>query len=546
MQDLVIIAIEYGGYISLIKFAVFLVLFFLWLPLVTWVYHDAIAVGTKEVFWTGLVLGAGAAAAIIWLLTPIFIVGLLLYVIAVATASLIYVSHRNARVLDFERVLTAEHIKGLFASKEKKLEAMKSFTFITANNNEVPVPEPKTPDFFGYKIAYEVLTDAMWRRADTITFSPGQQNYNVIYDVDGVALKQPTMARDQMEYLIRFLKHLADLDVKEKRKPQKGNFKVSRNKENTDWEVTTAGSTIGEQVRIRQVIQHGAARLNDIGLMTEQYEALNKFQQQKQGLFIVSGPKKSGVTTTFYALLRNHDAFLNNINTLERKPSGQLPNITQNIFDPTEANTNTFAKKLQQVIRMGPDIVGVADGEDADTAKVACLAAKDGKIIYMALEANSVLQALGKWIKLVGDRKLIAATLLGISNQRLLRKLCTECRQAYAPDKELLRKFNIPAEKVKVLYRAGKVVYDKRGKEMTCDHCQGTGFVGRTGVFEMIIINDQLRQAITQARSLSEIGTQFRATKMLYLQEQALRKVIAGVTATNEMIRVLTKTKKTK
>ena len=103
----------------------------------------------------------------------------------------------------------------------------------------------------------------------------------------------------------------------------------------------------------------------------------------------------------------------------------------------------------------------------------------------------------------------------------------------------MLRKFNIAQEKAKAFYRAGKVIMGKRGKEMTCDHCQGTGYVGRTGVFEIVTINKQLKKTIVKSKSLSEIGAQFRATKMLYLQEQALRKVISGSTAINEMIRVL-------
>jgi type II secretory ATPase GspE/PulE/Tfp pilus assembly ATPase PilB-like protein len=546
MPNLVLSAVEYTGYISIIKLAAFVVLFFLWLPLVGWVFSDAKAVGTREGFWASVVGGTGAAAIIIWLLLPVFIIGALIYVLAVATTALIYVKHRNSRVMDYARVLTAEHLKNLFASKGDRLDALKGFLFITANKNEVPLPQPQTPDFFGYKSAYEILSDAIWRRASDIVFTPGSQNYNVTYYVDGAAIKQPSIARGQMEYFIQFLKHLADLDTKEKRKPQKGKFRTRREKDDTDWEVTTAGSTAGEQLILKQLIQQTVARLPEIGLMPEQLEQINTLRNLKQGLFLVTGPQKSGVTTTLYAMLRNHDAFLNSINTIERRPSAELPNITQTIFSLTDTGTTTFAKKLQQIVRMGPDIVGVADCQDIETAQTASLAATDGKIIYVTIKADSVVQALGKWIKLVGDRNLIANTLLGISNQRMLRILCEECKQAYAPNKELLRKFNITADKVKALYRAGKVVIGKRGKEMTCEKCQGIGYVGRTGVFEIIALNDQLKNTIKKSKSLSEIGSQFRASKMLYLQEQALRKVINGTTAINEMIRVLSPNKKSK
>ncbi len=543
MADVLAASVAFGGYISIIKLIGFIILFFAWLALVGWVFQDGHAIDVKEVTWTGVVLGAGAVGTLVWWLAPLYIIGMLFYLIAVGGTSLAYVKHRNSRVLDFDRVLTVDHIKNLLVSREKKLEALKGFTFVTANKNVIPLPEPRTPEFLGYKITYDLVNDAMWRRADSVAFTPTAQDYQVSYSVDGASLKQPSMAREQMTYFIHFVKSLADLDTKEKRKPQKGQFKIRIKKDDMPWEVITAGSTAGEQVRLKHITQEGMARLTEIGLMPEQREQLDTFREIGQGIFIVSGPAKSGVTTTLYALLRNHDAFLNSVSTLERQPAGQLPNITQNVFALSDTGTTTFAKKLQSVVRMGPDIVGIAECEDAETAQVACAAARDGKLVYVTLKADSVIQALGKWLKYVGDKGIVASTLLGVSNQRLLRILCEECKQAYAPDKELFRKFNITAEKTKVLYRAGKVQYDKHGKPFTCENCQGTGFLGRTGVFELVTLNDELRKVIHRSKSLPEISTQFRRAKMLYLQEQALRKVIAGSAAINEMIRVLSTSK---
>lgn len=543
MLETLLASAGYGGYISIIKFVVFVALFFAWLPLITWIHQDAKALSSKVPLWTGVILGAGAIGTLAWFLIPVFIVGFLFYVIAVGATSLVYVKYRNSQVLDFDRILTIDHIKSLMVSKEKKLEALKSFLFVTANKNEVPIPEPRTPDFFGYKTAYEILSDAKWRRADNIVFSPTSQDYNVVYNVDGASLKQPSLAKEHIGYFIHFIKSLADLDTKEKRKPQKGQFRIRQNKDDTIWEVATAGSTAGEQIRLRLLSKENITKLSEIGLMPEQYEQLNQFANVKKGIFIISGPKKSGVTTTLYSLLRNHDAFINNIATLERQTANPLPNITQNTFRLSDTGTTTFAKKLQTVVRTGPDIIGIAECEDAETAKVACAAARDGKLVYITIQSDSVIQALGKWLKYVGNRNLTAETLIGISNQRLLRKLCSECKQAYAPDKELFRKFNINAEKTKALYRAGKVQYDKHGKPSTCEHCQGTGYLGRTGAFEIIILNNELKQVIKRSKSLPEISTQFRRAKMLYLQEQALRKVIAGLISINEMIRVLSANK---
>ncbi|MHC4260116.1 MAG: GspE/PulE family protein [Planctomycetota bacterium] len=543
MPDLLLTAVEYGGYISVVKFLVFLASFLPSLLLITWVYHDARTVETKEDLWTGVVFGTVAATTTIWLLVPVFVVGLVLYLIAVAAVSLIYVSHRNARVMDFDRVLTPDHIRSLLGGKEKKATASKSFLFVTANGNEVPVPQGKTPDFYGYKIALDLFNDAVWRRASDIVFVPTSDEYAVAYYVDGAILKQPGMPREQMEYFVRFVKHLADLDANERRKPQKGKFKIRQPDLKTDWEVITAGSTAGEQVKIKRIMQQEVTKLTEIGLMPNQLERLSIIRNVKQGLFIVGGPEKSGVTTTFYGLLRNHDAFTNSINTLERQIVAELPNITQNLFSISDTGTATYATELQTIVRMGPDIVGVAGCEDTDTAKIACEAAADGKIVYLTLKADSVLKTLAKWLELVGDKDLATGALLGIANQRLLRKLCEGCKQAYQPNKELLRKFSIPSDKARVFYRAGKVQYTKHGKPVTCEDCQGTGYAGRTGIFEMITIDNKLREAIRGAQSLSDIGAHLRGAKMLYLQEQALRKVIAGTTAINEMVRVLSKSK---
>lgn len=543
MPDILLIAIEYGGYVSIVKLIVFVAFYVLWLLLIGWAHKDAEAVDTNVPLWMGLILGAGALGALAWWLIPLFIGGVIAFVVMVGATAIAYVKHRDGRVLDYDRILSFERVKGLVA-KSNKLEAMEDFMFITTNNNEVPPPEPRTPMFFGYRTAYELLTDVMWRRASTVTFVPKGETYDVTYYIDGTPTKQPSAPREQMEYLIHFAKELAGLDANEKRKPQKGTFRTRQNKQNADWEVMTAGSTAGEQVRLKHISKEHDLRLNELGLTPNQQEQFGQVRALHQGVFLVTGPRLSGVTTTLYALLRNHDAFLNNIHTLEKQPPAKLNNVTQNVFALTDTGTVTYAKKLQQLVRMGGDIIGVGECEDSNTAKIASAAAQDGKILYVVINADSVLQALGKWIKLVGDKRLIAETLIGISNQRMMRLLCEECKQGYAPNKELLKKFNLPAEKAKVLYRPGKEIYDKRGKGTVCPQCQGTGFIGRTGVFETIMLTDELRQAIKQVKQLPELGMQFRRAKMLYLQEQALRKVIAGKTAINEVLRVLSSPKK--
>jgi type II secretory ATPase GspE/PulE/Tfp pilus assembly ATPase PilB-like protein len=538
----VLAAISAGGYLSPIKFVVFLVLYFAWLVIIDWVHKDAEALGTKHTFWTGVVFGVWAAAGIIWLLIPMFVIGMAFYLIAAGAATISYVMHRNALVPEFQRMLTFDYFKDALLGGIKKKEPVAAWVFISSNNNEVPVPQAKTPDYFGYKAAYAMFDDAIYRRAFDVICTPTPQGYDIGYNIDGTILKQPGIAKDQMDYLLRFLKSLANLDMEEKRKPQKGKFTIYKQGKRIDFELMTAGSNVGEQMRAKLVTQQLITKLSDLGLSADQLAQLGTLKAAKKGLFIVSGPKNSGVTTTFYTLLRTHDAFLNGITTLERQPSGKLPNIPQNTYVLGDSGITTYGKKLLSIVRMDPDIVGVADCEDTETAQVACTAA-ESKLVYVVIEEENVLRALGKWIKLVGDKAKAIENLVGVSNQRLLRKLCDQCKQAYEPNSDLLHKFNMPAEKAKVLYRTGKVVYDKRGKASPCENCQETGFFGRMCIFETIILNEQLRNVIKQMKSLTDVGTELRRAKMLYLQEQGLIRVVAGITSINEMVRVLTKAK---
>jgi type II secretory ATPase GspE/PulE/Tfp pilus assembly ATPase PilB-like protein len=533
--------IQMGAYISIFKLVIFVIGLFAWLPLLTWVNKDAKKVRTRAQDWTMAVFLAGAIGAFVWLLIPLFIIGLLIYTIAVGTTAVVYIMHRNGLVDEFQKVLTAEHIKGLFTNEQKQLEKItKGLVFITANKNKVPLPQPKTPEFYGFKTAQEFFNDAILRRASDITLTPAAQQYQVHFIIDGVIEKQQPRKREEAEYFIRYLKNLADLDVEEKRKPQSGGFTVQKDGQPSAWEVASAGTTAGEQVRLKLLAAHNILKLTDLGLTPDQLEQFQNLRDGPKGVFIISGPKKNGITSTFYALIRNHDPFLNNINTLEKQPIGELSNITQVIYSLSDTGTTSYGRRLQSILRTGPDIIGVEHcDEDKDISKIACSAAKDNKMTYVTMEATSVIEAIGKWMTFVADRDLAIDSLVGISNQRLVRKLCEKCREPYEPNREMLKKFNIPADKIKQFYRPGQAQQDKRGRPITCEHCQGTGFFGREAIFEFILLTDEIRKLLKQAKSKTDIANILRHARMLYLQEQAIRKVAAGLTSINEVVRTL-------
>ncbi len=532
---------EPGSYISVTKLVTIFIFLLAWPPLTSWINVDSKKLHSQTRQWTVVAFLVGLAGFFIWLLIPLFLIGMPFYLISMGTVAILYVMHRNGLVDEYEKVLTSDHIKSLFTNEEKQSQKIsKGLTFITANKNQVPVPQAKTPEFFGYKAAQQFFDDAIWKRVSIAALQPSGQVYTVQYVIDGVVSKQESMEKEDVDYFIRYLKHLSDLNVLERRKPQTGRFTVQRDGESFKWEVMTAGTTAGEQVRIKLLAEYSVMKMSDLGLMSDQQQAIIGVKDsEKKGVFIISGPGKSGLTSTFYALLRNHDPFMNNINTLEKQPAGELQNMTQNVFSLSDTGTTTYAKRFQTMLRTGPDIIGIEHCQESDLANLACQAAKDNKMVYITLESQSLMETVSKWIKLVGDKSLVFSTLSGISNQRLVRKLCQECKEAYEPNKELLRKFNIPAEKIKLFYRPGQVQYDKHGKPIICPHCQGTGFYGITGIFETIVIDEALRSAIIRAKTLNEIAHIFRKSKMLYLQEQAIRKIAEGTTSINEIVRVL-------
>jgi len=231
--------IEMGFYVSPVKLAVFVLGFLAWLPLLKWVNKDAVKVRTMVQKWTITVFAAGAAGLLVWLIIPLFIIGLLMYVIAVGTTAIVYIIHRNSIVDVYHKILTVGHIKSLFVNEQKQVKKItKGLVFITANKNKAPVPNTQTPEFFGYKTSQEFFDDAIWRRAEYVLLTPADQQYSVQYVIDGVMAKQQPRGREEIEYFIRYLKNLADLDIEEHRKPQVGKFTVQKDGNTFVWEVT--------------------------------------------------------------------------------------------------------------------------------------------------------------------------------------------------------------------------------------------------------------------------------------------------------------------
>jgi type II secretory ATPase GspE/PulE/Tfp pilus assembly ATPase PilB-like protein len=298
--------------------------------------------------------------------------------------------------------------------------------------------------------------------------------------------------------------------------------------------VRTDGTTHGQRLQLHVVQELARTRLEDLGMPDDLRGRLEKINAVEAGLIIVSAPPGNGLTSTLYSLLRKHDAFMQQLATLESVVTVELENITQQTYrDQTE-----LTGQLGSLLRRDPDVVMLDGCKTPQTAKLICQAA-GSKNFLLGMGAENSFVALAKWIKVCGDRPTAVAPLRAITCQVLLRALCPDCREAYRPPQALLAKLNLPADRIEHFYRPPtRQLTDEKGKPVVCPTCRGTGYRGRTAAFELLEMTEAIRELIVQDASLSQIKSACRKNKMLYLQEQALRKVIAGATSIEEVVRV--------
>ncbi len=537
-------------YVDPIKIAVAVVLFFAWAWAVQWIDRDTDLVKTKRERWNLIVLSGSFVAFLVFFIPPwsggMFYVGLAFWVLIVGATMLAYVFHRNSRVVPDARILTVGHLKRLMpggggAVKAKSTKGLQ----IRLNDHAGKFVEmPTTPEEMkSFELVQDFLYEILWRRVSDLDMTPGKEEYRVVYRIDGVAGERPDgIPLADGERMVPYLKKLAGLKVDEIRRPQTGRIQaglLNAPNEPGFTEVKTSGSMAGERLMLH--VQSGPAlmRLSDVGLAAPREEIVKGFLNKKTGLVLISAPPRHGLTTTQYAILRSHDAYMNNIYALERRKMVDLDNVTQNVYEGANSDVN-FARMLQSVLRREPDIVLVDNCEDRETARIASRAAAEDRKIYMGIQAKDCFDALSKYIALLEDHAMAAKALIGVTNQRLMRVLCKECREAFHPDEATLKKLNLPAEKIERFYRPpSEQKLDRKGKPIVCTSCQGTGYVGRIGVFEVMNVDPSIAALIAEGAPINRIKSQCRKNKMYYLQEEGLLKVIDGTTSMNEVLRCL-------
>jgi len=544
-----------GDHINLFKLATVVVLFIGWTVACQWVDCDAENVKTKRERWNLTVLLAGVLGLVLLILPPwtgsAFFLGIAFWILLSGGGLLTYILHRNGRVVPDQRVLTIGHFKRLIARddslKVAKLDRGQRINLSNSDGTNVSRPLDRD-EAAAHDVTQDFLFDILWRRVSEADLTVGQEKTRLIYKIDGVVSERTDgPSPEDAPAMLQYLKTLAGLNPEEIRRPQEGQILTSLLAEAGDQHrvtVITSGSTMGERLRLKVYETASQKRLGDLGMHPRRLEKLKSVIEIPKGLVLVSGLRGSGVTTTQYSILRTHDAFIQNIHMLEKRPLYELDNITQAVHDAANQEIG-YARQLQSVLRREPDVVGVGECEDRDTARIAVRAATEHRKVYLAIEGKTVFDSLSRLAALTEDPKLVAAALLAVLNQRLIRILCSSCRQAFKPDEKLLRKANIPADKVEHFHRPPtEPVFDRKGREIICQACQGSGYVGRVGIFEILFVDDEIRELIATGAAIKQIKLLARKKKMYNLDEEGLLRVIDGTTSLDEVIRSLRDDKK--
>jgi general secretion pathway protein E len=539
-----------GLYLNLFKFVPVLGIFLLWAWTTYWVDDDAKELNNlKFEIWNCVIFFSGLLGfALVWAI-PIYALGLTLLVLAYLTPLLIYIYIRNQTVPDDAKVLTPYHLgevansllvkmgmKVMFNRGETNADrAGPPIVFVGKTQGSAkadPTRVAQAEESRSYMAAKELVYDAVLRRATDIHMEPTTEQLSIRYRIDGILHAAEPFDRPTGDAVLNVFKVLAALDISEKRKPQDGSFGAKLEGRELEFRVATSGSKSGEKMVMRILDNAtGVSRLDDAGMRTKLVAEIRSLVTQPHGMFLCCGPTGSGKTTTLYACLREIDRFQKNIITVEDPIEYHLDNITQ-----MEINTKsgaTFSASLRSILRQDPDVIMIGEIRDQETAMIACQAATTGHMVFSTVHANDTVTALFRLLDLGVEPFMIASALSAVLGQRLVRVLCEACKEPYKPKPEFLKKANLPADKVDVFYRK------PTEPEQVCPQCGGTGYLGRTGIFELLIITEPMRDMIRENPSINAIKAEARKNGMIYLQEDGLRQVIQGRTSIDELLRVV-------
>lgn len=373
------------------------------------------------------------------------------------------------------------------------------------------------------KLVQTIIEGAAKAGATDIHLDPQEPEMRVRYRIDGILHDVMSIAREIEPAVISRIKIMSDLDITETRRPQDGHISLEVAGNEYDIRVATLPTYLGERVVLRMLDQSSVLQgIKDLGLEPEDEETLLRLIEQPYGMILVTGPTGSGKTTTLYAALNQKNVVEESIVTLEDPVEYQLSGINQVQIDPDI--DMTFANVLRAALRQDIDVLLVGEIRDPETARIAIRAAMTGHLVFSTMHTNDAPEAISTLRNMGVPSYLIASALTAVLAQRLVRKICLNCKEEFKPDKMLLQSVGLPPT-VKQLWR---------GKG--CDVCYHTGNKGRTGIFEIIEVTPEIRKMIAEDRPVDEIA---KAAKLKTMADRCRLKMKAGIVAPEEFLRVI-------
>lgn len=379
------------------------------------------------------------------------------------------------------------------------------------------------------RIVNLMISQAIHDNASDIHLEPDPQRLLVRYRIDGLLRDAFTFPRSFHPVLTSSIKILSRLDIAEKRLPQDGSFRVSLDGRDVNLRISSFPTIHGEKIVMR--ILEAESILYDLNRLGFPDDTLKKFEQavsRPYGIFLVTGPTGSGKTTTLYAVLNKIKDQTRNILTIEDPVEYQVEGVNQGQVNVKAGLT--FSRALRSFLRQDPNIILVGEIRDLETAEVSIQAAQTGHLVLSTLHTNDAPGAVIRLIDMGIEPFLVASTLEGVLAQRLVRLICPQCRKGYEPRPEVVERLGLPAAS------AGEKYTFYRGAG--CKICRNSGYAGRTGIFELWMPSERIRNLIISKASSSSLREVARAEGMRTLLEEGVQKVLAGLTTAEEVIRV--------
>ena len=379
------------------------------------------------------------------------------------------------------------------------------------------------------KLVNNIFFQAVHSRASDIHIEPYEDEARVRFRIDGVLHDVFNLPKHQIAALLSRLKIMANLNIAERRLPQDGQSRIKIGRDLVDIRVSVIPTLGGERVMLRLLDKaRGKLGLDQIGFSPEMLNRFRNLINIPHGIILLTGPTGSGKTTTLYAALNELNCEERNILTVEDPIEYQLPGIGQMQVKP-KINL-TFANCFRHILRQDPDVIMIGEIRDLETAEIAIQASLTGHLVLSTLHTNDSASAVTRLIDMGIEPYLISSSVIAVMAQRLIRVVCPHCKSPYGPQEQMI---SLWSEKEKALLVRGQFY-----KGLGCENCLQTGYIGRTGIFELLFIDDDIKE-LTTKRAGSHVIKQVAVEKgMSTLREDGLRKTLAGETTLEEVCRV--------